>query len=69
MPVQCLANGVLVTRLKSMPPPLGATPRDEGWQPQPAIKVCITTGLTKKEIERAGVIIRHAITKVMTRRK
>lgn len=37
-------------------------------QIQPALKVCITTGLSKKDIEKAGVTIRHAITKVMTRK-
>jgi serine palmitoyltransferase len=52
-----------------MPPPLGGTPRDDGWQPRPAVKVCVTTGLSKKETEKAGVIIRHGITKIMTRRK
>lgn len=36
---------------------------------QPALKVCITTGLSKKEIERAGIVIRHAITKVVKSRK
>ena len=36
---------------------------------QPALKVCVTTGLTKKEIERAGITIRHAITKVVKQRK
>lgn len=66
---QCLANGVLITRLKSMPPALGAAPRDQGWQPQPALKVCVTSGLSKKETEKAGVTIRHAITKIMTRKK
>ena len=66
---QCLANGVLVTRLKSMPPPLGAVPRDAGWQPPPALKVCITTGLSKKETEKAGITIRHAITKIVSRKK
>ncbi|KAF2835939.1 glycosyltransferase family 48 protein [Patellaria atrata CBS 101060] len=66
---ETLANGVLVTRVKSLPVAPGANSRDIGWQPQPALKVCVTTGLTKKEIERAGVVIRHAITKVMTRRK
>ncbi|GAB7353896.1 hypothetical protein MBLNU459_g4248t1 [Dothideomycetes sp. NU459] len=66
---ECLANGVLVTRVKSMPPPLGAVPRDQGWQPQPAFKVCVTTGLSKKETEKAGIVIRHAITKAMTRKK
>ena len=35
----------------------------------PALKVCVTSGLTKKETEKAGVIIRHAITKIITRRK
>lgn len=35
---------------------------------QPALKVCVTTGLSKKEIEKAGVVIRHAVTKVMTRK-
>ena len=32
---------------------------------QPALKVCVTTGLTRKEIERAGITIRHAITKIV----
>merc|ERR1711977_502803 len=64
---ESLANGVLITRLKSMPvgPSSG---KDEDWKLQPALKVCITTGLTKKEIEKAGVTIRHAITKVLTRK-
>lgn len=39
-----------------------------GGQAQPALKVCATNGLSKKEIEKAGVTIRHAITKVMTRK-
>lgn len=58
-----------MTRLKSMPPALGAVPRDQGWQPPPALKVCITSGLSKKETEKAGVVIRHAITKVLSRKK
>ncbi|KAF2702636.1 PLP-dependent transferase [Pleomassaria siparia CBS 279.74] len=66
---ECLANGVLITRLKSMPVDLGIHPRDQGWQPTPALKVCVTNGLTKKETEKAGIVIRHAITKVITRRK
>ncbi|QSZ31206.1 hypothetical protein DSL72_000769 [Monilinia vaccinii-corymbosi] len=65
---ESLANGVLITRLKSMPIYSGSNGKDEEWKLQPALKVCITTGLTKKEIEKAGVIIRHAITKVMTRK-
>ncbi|KAF2200633.1 PLP-dependent transferase [Delitschia confertaspora ATCC 74209] len=66
---ECIANGVLITRLKAMPVALGANPNDQSWHPQPAIKVCVTNGLTKKEVEKAGVVIRHAITKIVTRRK
>ncbi|KAH8819576.1 pyridoxal phosphate-dependent transferase [Xylogone sp. PMI_703] len=62
------ANGVLITRLKSMPVPVNSTVKEEGWKLQPALKVCITTGLSKKEIEKAGIVIRHAITKVLTRK-
>lgn len=64
---QTLANGVLITRLKSMPVYNNGNEKDE-WKLQPALKVCITTGLSKKEIEKAGVTIRHAITKVLTRK-
>ncbi|KAH9904562.1 pyridoxal phosphate-dependent transferase [Xylariomycetidae sp. FL2044] len=66
---ETLANGVLITRLKSQP-----LIKDQGAQKggvimvQPALKVCITSALSKKEIEKAGVTIRHAITKVMTRK-
>lgn len=66
---ECLANGVLVTRLKAFPVGLGVNPRDAGWQPQPSLKVCVTSGLTKKETEKAGTTIRHAITKIVSRRK
>lgn len=39
-----------------------------GGHIQPALKVCVTNGLSRKEIEKAGIVIRHAITKVMTRK-
>lgn len=65
---QSLANGVLITRLKSMPLAPNSTAKDSDWKLQPALKVCITTGLSKKEVEKAGVVIRHAITKVLTRK-
>jgi serine palmitoyltransferase len=66
---QTLNNGVLVTRLKSLPAMsnVGAS-KDETWIIRPALKVCVTSGLSRKEIEKAGVTIRHAITKVMTRK-
>ncbi|RQM08338.1 hypothetical protein DH86_00003818, partial [Scytalidium sp. 3C] len=62
------ANGVLITRLKSMPVAVNSTGKEVGWKLQPALKVCVTTGLSKKEIEKAGTVIRHAITKVLTRK-
>lgn len=39
-----------------------------GGHIQPALKVCVTSGLSKKEIEKAGITIRHAITKIMTKK-
>lgn len=68
---ECLANGVLITRLKSMPPALGVSEKELGkeWQAQPALKVCVTGGLSKKETEKAGIVIRHAVTAVMKGRK
>lgn len=62
--MQCLANGVLITRLKTL---------QDNFEPKqfipPALKVCVTTGLTKKEIEKAGTTIRHAVTKVLSKKK
>lgn len=62
--IQALANGVLITRLKTLSD--GAEPKQAV---PPALKVCVTTGLTKKEIEKTGTIIRHAITKVFNKKK
>lgn len=54
-----------------MPVALGATPKDlaKEWAHTPALKVCVTTGLNKKETEKAGTVIRHAITSVMKGKK
>ena len=66
---QALTNGVLITRLRIGPVMSTLTAKDQAaWQPRPALKICITSGLSKKEIEKAGITIRHAITKVMTRK-
>ncbi|KAK2802835.1 hypothetical protein FQN50_007241 [Emmonsiellopsis sp. PD_5] len=64
---QALANGVLITRLKSIED--NVVPRKIATPTPPALKVCMTTGLTKKEVEKAGTIIRHAITKVMRQKR
>ncbi|KAH9817012.1 Aminotransferase class I and II [Teratosphaeria destructans] len=67
----CLANGVLITRLKPMPPALGVADKDlvKEWRPRPALKVCVTTGLNRRDTEKAGTIIRHAVTSVMKGKK
>ncbi|MCJ1274083.1 serine palmitoyltransferase component [Puttea exsequens] len=66
---ETLSNGVLITRLKSMPRAVNATSKEVGWELQPALKVCITSGLSRKETERAGITIRHAVTKVVNKRR
>ncbi|EGP84003.1 serine palmitoyl CoA transferase subunit LcbA [Zymoseptoria tritici IPO323] len=69
---ECLvSHSILVTRLKTMPIMDGLHPRDvaKEYQPDPAIKVCATTGLSKKETSKAGTAIRQAITTVMKRAK
>lgn len=63
-----LANGVLITRLKGMPISQHASLKDGIHTVVPALKVCVSSALSKKDVEKAGVTIRHAITKVMTRK-
>lgn len=58
----------MISRFKNRPYAHAIAAKDGGWYAQPALKVCITSALSKKDIEKAGVIIRHAITKVMTRK-
>ncbi|PNY30024.1 Serine palmitoyltransferase 1, partial [Tolypocladium capitatum] len=65
---ESLANGVMIARLKTRPYAHAIAAKGGGWYAQPALKVCITSALSKKDIEKAGVTIRHAITKVMTRK-
>lgn len=59
---------MLITKLKIGPVLSTLSAKDDGWRIQPALKVCITSGLSKKDMEKAGVTIRHAITKAMTRK-
>jgi serine palmitoyltransferase len=66
---QTLTNNILITRLKINPILTTLTSKDQACDAiRPALKICVTSGLSKKEIEKAGVAIRHAITKVMTRK-
>lgn len=65
---QSLANGVMITRLKTRPYANAMAAKEGDWTLQPALKVCVTSALSKKDIEKAGITIRHAITKIMTRK-
>lgn len=65
---EALANGVLITRLKTASTLSNTGLKVGSWEMQPALKVCVTTGLSKREIEKAGTSIRHAITRVMSRK-
>jgi hypothetical protein len=60
---------VLISRRKIMPREIAHGEEKVDWEPLPALKVCVTTGLSRKEIERAGTTIRHAVTKVMKQRR
>lgn len=64
---QALANGVLITRSKSIED--NVIPQHIATPPPPALKVCLTTGISRREVEKAGTIIRHAITKVLRQRR
>ncbi|KJZ76190.1 hypothetical protein HIM_04272 [Hirsutella minnesotensis 3608] len=65
---EALINGVMVARFRTSPYTQAIAAKDGGWHAQPALKVCITSGLSKKDVEKAGTVIRHAITKVMSRK-
>ncbi|GIZ42787.1 hypothetical protein CKM354_000604200 [Cercospora kikuchii] len=67
---ECLKNhSILITCLKSMPLMEGLHPREgsKEYQPQPAIKVCASTALSHKYMEKSGIAIRHAITAAIKR--
>ncbi len=59
---------MLITRLKSMPITNHTSLKDGNYTVHPALKVCVPSALSKKDVEKAGVTIRHAVTKVMTRK-
>ncbi|KIW00396.1 uncharacterized protein PV09_08105 [Verruconis gallopava] len=66
---EALRKDVLVTKVRHMPLAIGVSSREQPWQPQPALKVCMTSGLTKKEVESAGQTIRRSLHTVMEKRK
>ncbi|PGH04391.1 serine palmitoyltransferase [Blastomyces parvus] len=64
---EALANGVLITRCKAIED--NVIPKHIATPAPPALKVSLTTGISRREVEKAGTIIRHAITKVLRQRR
>jgi len=67
---EAASNGVLVARVRGPP----SDPRDSpagaaDLPPAPALKLCASTGLSRRESEKAAAVVRHAILKVMTRKR
>lgn len=61
---------MLVSRVKTVPePPANGHSKPFGWQNEAAFKVCVTIGHSKKEVEKAGGVVRQAVGKVVGRLK
>ncbi|GAA5925814.1 serine C-palmitoyltransferase LCB1 [Sporobolomyces koalae] len=58
----CGENGVLLTTTKR-------TWAQEMSEVKPSIRICVTSALTKKEIEKAGTVVKNAINKVLGKKK
>jgi serine palmitoyltransferase len=54
---ECAVQGVLVTRARRLR-------GQETFEPEPSLKVCLSGGMTKKEVEKAGQVLRAALQKV-----
>ncbi|KAK9476742.1 pyridoxal phosphate-dependent transferase [Lipomyces japonicus] len=57
---ECINNGVLITRNKTVV-------SQETFAPEPSLKILITTGLTKREIEKAATVVKAAVSKIVGR--
>ncbi|KAM0791332.1 hypothetical protein ACM66B_005802 [Microbotryomycetes sp. NB124-2] len=59
---KCAEDGVLVSRTKR-------NWSQELFEQRPSIRVCVTSALTKKEVDKAGAVLKSAITKVLGKGK
>ena len=59
---ECLAQNVIVSRAKRLK-------GQEMVEPRPSIRLALSSGLTRKETERAVMILRNVLVKVLGRRK
>lgn len=58
----CGENGVLLTTTKR-------TWAQELTEVRPSIRICVSSALTKKEIDKAGAVVKNAINKVLGKKK
>jgi serine palmitoyltransferase len=59
---ECASNGVLVTRTKR-------NWEQEMIEQRPSLRICVTSALTKKEMEKAGMVLKNALIKVLGKGK
>jgi len=59
---EVLAQGVLITRAKRLR-------GQEVVEPRPAIKLAVTSALSRKDTEKATTVVKNAIVKVLARKK
>lgn len=55
---ECASNGVLVTRTKR-------NWEQEMVEQRPSLRVCVTSALTAKEMDKAGTVLKKALIKVL----
>jgi len=59
---EALAQGVLLTRVKRLR-------GQEAAEPRPSIKIAVSAGLSRKEMEKAAGVLRAALVKVLGKRR
>ncbi len=58
--MECIRDGVLVVRAKYVE-------TQEHQCPEPSIRIAVSAGHAKRDVERAGMIIRDSMKKVLKR--
>ncbi|TIA07794.1 PLP-dependent transferase [Aureobasidium pullulans] len=66
---ELLSRRILISRLKCVPPVLDTTLKHNEWLHRPALKVSVMTGLSKREVFKAGLAIRQVISKIMRQKQ
>jgi serine palmitoyltransferase len=54
---ECIENGILVTRARRLR-------GQEAFEPEPSLKVCLSSALGRKDVEKAGQVVKAALIKV-----